>query len=265
MEKCFFTNLEDNYGQMTACKHAELFSYSLNVFMKSTLCADCQCYDQSSVFTLSVCQTLEGTHLHSLKTLSITEVTKGASYVTGCGSAGLKNITHICPSYENTEGQAVIVIPEFWMWGFNLILPDLDVQNQASWTDNCISLSTKAVYFKHLKAQLMFVRIVALRINIKWALASFNHRMSVCIQHWHYFVFLTTFTFNYCSGIKSFYFWELNDASVTNIWSQTSLFLKKAQCLRMWPCSLLYDVHLDISNLFEKHTIETDKTHAPYY
>lgn len=82
------------------------------------MCADGQCYDQSSVhwygdqcsfntpLSVSVRRSKALIFIQSRHFVPITEVTKGASYVTGCGSAGFKNITHIRPSYENTEGEA---------------------------------------------------------------------------------------------------------------------------------------------------------------
>ncbi len=96
----FFTTLEDNFGQMTACKNAELaFIHHKSVY--EIYFSNLLCVLIARVLIKALCSRyrLEGTHLHSVKTLLITEVTKEASYVTGWGSAGFKNITHICPSY----------------------------------------------------------------------------------------------------------------------------------------------------------------------
>lgn len=84
-----------NYGQMlqmTACKNAELAF----IYLKSTLiivCADGVLWSKLCSLAqrlLSVSVRLQSTHF-----VPITEVTKVASYETGCGSAGFKKITHL--------------------------------------------------------------------------------------------------------------------------------------------------------------------------
>ncbi len=130
---------------MTACKNAELaFIHHKSVY--EIYFSNLLCVLAARVLIKALCshypsQSDARRHSSSFSqdTVLITEVTTGASYVTGWGSAGFKNITHICPSYENTEGQTVIEKPEFWMCGLN---SESDIT-----LFRCAKSSTTALYY----------------------------------------------------------------------------------------------------------------------